>query len=93
MWQKQEPKLQLAASMVRKAMPQLSQKRNVIIFCDSWYVKKGLVYIVDEYENLGLIGNAWSDTVMYDLPPIPTGKKGRPAKRGKRFPAFQRKDW
>lgn len=85
MWQKQESKLELAASMVRHAMPQLSQKRNVIILCDSWYVKKGLVSIVDEYENLGLIGNARSDTVMYDLPPMPTGKKGRPAKRGKRL--------
>lgn len=85
MWQKQESKLELAASMVRKVMPQLWQKRNVILLCDSWYVKKGLVSIVDEYENLGLIGNARSDTVMYDLPPMPTGKKGRPAKRGKRL--------
>lgn len=43
MWQKQESKLELAASMVRKAMPQLWQKRNVIILCEIWYVKKGLL--------------------------------------------------
>ena len=85
MWQKLESKLELAASMVRKAMRQLSQERNVIILCDSWYVKKGLVSIVEEYENLELIGNARSDSVMYDLPPGPTGKKGRPAKHGRRL--------
>lgn len=84
-WQKQESKLELAASMVRKIMPQLSQKRNVIILCDSWYVKKGLVSIVDEYENLDLIGNARADSVMYDLPPASTGKRGRPATHGRRL--------
>ena len=50
MWQKKESKLELAASMVRQAMPEFRSKRNVIILCDSWYVKKNLVSIVDEYE-------------------------------------------
>lgn len=85
MWQKKESKLQLAASMVRQVMPEFSQKRNVIILCDSWYVKKDLVSIVDEYPNLGLIGNARSDSVIYDLAPAPTGRKGRPAKHGCRL--------
>ena len=40
MWQKKESKLELAASMVRQVMPQFSSKKNVIILCDSWYVKK-----------------------------------------------------
>ena len=40
---------------------------------------------MDEYENLGLIGNARSDSVIYDLPPQRTGKKGRPASHGKRL--------
>ena len=74
MWQKKESKLDLAASMVRQAMPELRTKRNVIILCDSWYVKKNLVSIVDEYENLDLIGNSRSDSVIYDLPPQRTGK-------------------
>ena len=82
MWQKKESKLELAASMVRQVMPALSKIKNVIILCDSWYVKKNLVSIVDEYENLDLIGNARSDSVIYDLPPQRTGKKGRPATRG-----------
>lgn len=85
MWQKKESKLELAASMVRRVMPEFSSKKNVIILCDSWYVKKNLVSIVDEYENLDLIGNARSDSVIYDLPPQRTGKKGRPASHGKRL--------
>lgn len=85
MWQKKESKLELAASMVRQAMPEFRSKRNVIILCDSWYVKKNLVSIVDEYENLDLIGNARSDSALYDLAPKPTGKRGRPAKHGKKL--------
>lgn len=85
MWQKKESKLELAASMVRLVMPEFRRKKNVIILCDSWYVKKNLVSIVDEYENLDLIGNARSDSVLYDLAPQPTGKRGRPAKHGKRL--------
>ena len=85
MWQKKESKLALAASMVRQVMPEFRQKKNVIILCDSWYVKQSLVSIVDEYPNLDLIGNARSDSVIYDLPPAPTGKRGRPAKHGRRL--------
>jgi len=71
--------------MVRQVMPEFIRKKNVIILCDSWYVKKNLVSIVDEYENLDLIGNARSDSVIYDLAPKRTGKKGRPASHGKRL--------
>lgn len=85
MWQKKESKLELASSMVRQVMPEFSRKKNVIILCDSWYVKKNLVSIVDEYPNLGLIGNARLDSVIYDLAPVKTGKRGRPAKHGRRL--------
>lgn len=87
MWQKEESKLKLAASMVRQAMPELQEKANVIILCDSWYTKGDLVSVVDEYPNLGLIGNARYDSVLYDLAPQLTGKRGRPAKHGKRLSA------
>ena len=40
---------------------------------------------MDEYENLGLIGNARSDSVIYGLPPQRTGKRGRPALHGKKL--------
>lgn len=85
MWQKRETKLELAASMVRQIMSAFSGRKNVILLCDSWYVKKNLVSIVDEYENLNLIGNARSDSVLYDLPPQRTGKRGRPAQHGKKL--------
>ncbi|KAI4450735.1 hypothetical protein C823_005272 [Eubacterium plexicaudatum ASF492] len=63
----------------------IQRQKNVIILCDSWYVKKNLVSIVDEYENLDLIGNARSDSAIYDLPPQRTGKRGRPALHGKKL--------
>lgn len=85
MWTKKETKLELAASMVRQVMPEFQNKRNVIILCDSWYVKSTMTALVDEYENLDLIGNARVDTAIYDLPPAPSRKRGRPAKRGKRL--------
>ena len=40
---------------------------------------------MDEYENLGLIGNARLDSVIYDFPPQRTGKRGRPATHGDRL--------
>ena len=85
MWPGSESKLKLAASMIRQIMPELSGKKNVIILCDSWYVKKDLVCLVDEYENLDLIGNARTDSVIYDLAPEPSGKKGRPAVHGRKL--------
>ncbi len=85
MWQKKESKLELASAMVRHVMPEFYAQQNVIILCDSWYVKQNLVSIVNEYKNLDLIGNARADSVIYDLPPAPTGKRGRPAKHGRRL--------
>ena len=58
---------------------------NVVILCDSWYAKKDLVCVVNEYANLDIICNVRYDSVIYDLAPQPTGKKGRPAKHGKRL--------
>ena len=80
-------------------MPEFHSKDHIIILCDSWYTKQNLVSIVDEYPNLDLIGNARIDSVMYDLAPARTGRRGRPAKHGKRlsvetdFYIFRRKDW
>ena len=85
MWQKKESKLELASAMVRQGMPEFSAQKNVIILCDSWYVKQNLVSVVDEYENLDLSGNARVDSVIYDLAPQPTGRKGRLAKHGRRL--------
>ena len=51
----------------------------------TWYAKKNLTGMVDEYPNLDLIGNARTDSVIYDLTPQLTGRRGRPAKNGKRL--------
>ena len=85
MWQKKESKLELAASMIRQVMPEFHEKNHVIILCDSWYTKQNLVSIINEYPNLDLIGNARIDSVLYDLTPARTGRRGRPAKYGKRL--------
>lgn len=85
MWTKDCSKLELAADMVRSIMPELEQKHQVLLLFDSWYAKKALVCLADEYKNLDIICNARYDSALYDLPPAPTGKRGRPAKRGKRL--------
>lgn len=47
--------------------------------------KNNLLCMVDEYENLDVICNARIDSVIYDLAPTKTGKRGCPAKHGKRL--------
>lgn len=88
MWQKKESKLSLAASMITDVMPVLSAKRSIILLCDSWYAKKDLLYLVDDYAALDIICSARCDSVIYDLPPERTGKRGRPAKRGKKLSIY-----
>ena len=85
MWQKKQSKLELAASMLCQVMPEFSGKKQVIILCDSWYTKQNLISVINEYPNLGLIGNARSDSVLYDLAPERTGRRGRPAKHGRQL--------
>ena len=82
MWTKQKSKLELAADMIRQVMPECQKQKNVILLCDSWYMKKPLVSIPEEYPNLDMIGNVRADSVLYDLPPERTGRKGRPAGHG-----------
>lgn len=37
---------------------------------------------MSEKPQLELIANLRKDKKLYDLPPVPTGKRGRPAKKG-----------
>lgn len=48
-------------------------------------MKKPLLSIPEEYPNLDIIGNVRADSVLYDLPPERTGRKGRPAGHGKQL--------
>ena len=85
LWTKELSKLELAADMVRSVMAELSSCRQVILLCDSWYPKKPVTGLVEEFENLEMICCARSDTVLYDLPGERTGKRGRPRIHGERL--------
>ena len=85
LWDKKQTKLEIAAEMVRGAMDNAGPDRQVFLLCDSWYPKGCVAGLVDEYQNLDIICNARIDTVMYDLPPGHTGKRGRPKKYGERL--------
>ena len=87
LWTKHRSKLELAADMVRSVMPELASCHQVILLFDSWYAKSSMTCLADEFQNLDIICNVRHDTVMYDLPPARTGKRGRPAKHGKSITA------
>lgn len=79
-----ENKLAIASEMVGEAMEVLKDVPSVILMCDSWYPKGEVLETVESHGNLDLIANVRSDTAMYDLPQ-PTGKRGRPAKKGEKL--------
>lgn len=85
LWDKEKSKIALAAEMVQKAMGVLGAKRQIFLLCDSWYPKKEVVQLAEDYKNLDIICNVRTDTVLYDLPPEKTGKRGRPRKKGARL--------
>ena len=84
MWQKTTSKLALAAQMVTQVMPDLQSKRTILL-CDSWYAKQEVTDLVEQFEHLDIVCNVRKDTVLYELPPKPSGKRGRPKKYGERI--------
>ncbi len=82
---KAHTKLEMAAELVKSAMSFLGSHRQVILCCDSWYPKGCVKRLIDTFSNLVLICNVRSDTAIYQLPPAPTGKRGRPPVRGARL--------
>ena len=82
-----ENKLTIASAMITDAMKSLKNISTVILMCDSWYPKGEVLETVQSHENLELIANVRIDTVIYDLPQ-PTGKRGRPAKKGKKLSIY-----
>lgn len=81
LYDSKQTKLQIAASLLDVVMP-LLEDYQVILLCDSWYPKGEVIDTVKRYANLDIIAAIRSDTVFYDLPPTPTGKRGRPRKHG-----------
>ena len=84
LWTKGASKLEIAADMVSTVMP-LMEGRQVILSFDSWYAKSTFIRPLQRFENLVMVCNARHDSVLFDLPPQSTGKRGRPAKRGKKL--------
>ena len=82
-----ENKLSIASEMVADAMKVLKTIPSVILLCDSWYPKGEVLETVKTYANLDLIANMRIDTVVYDLPQV-TGKRGRPAKKGRKLSIY-----
>lgn len=85
LWNGELTKLELAAEMVRSVMPELQSVHQVFLLFDSWYAKKTLLCLAEEYSNLDIICNVRCDSALYGLPKPRTGRKGRPAKRGERL--------
>ena len=75
----------MAAEIVRNAMRIIGVDRQVILCCDSWYPKASVVHLVDEFDNLAIIANVRSDTVIYELPPVHNGRRGRPRVKGEKL--------
>lgn len=81
LYDRSETKLEIAGKMIKNIMPLLIDYQ-VIVLCDSWYTKTPFLNMLKNYNNLHIIGAVRSDTVLYDLCPKPTGKRGRPRKKG-----------
>ncbi|HDR5039261.1 TPA: transposase [Bacillus anthracis] len=77
-------KLEIASQMIKCIMPELGTFQ-VILLCDSWYSKGAIIDTIKEFDNLEIIGAVRHDTAIYDLPSAPTGKRGRPRKKGKKL--------
>jgi hypothetical protein len=84
-------KLQIASEMIEWVMKVLKNYKMVVLLCDSWYPKKEVLETVNKYKNLELSASVRVDTVLHDLPPKPTGKRGRPNKKGNRLDIHNQK--
>lgn len=84
LYSKDQSKLEIAADMIETIMPKLINFK-VVLLCDSWYTKGKILDTVKNNDNLEILGAVRHDTVIYDLPPAPTGKRGRPKTKGDRL--------
>jgi hypothetical protein len=84
LYDKSKTKLKLAADMIDGVAPKLGDYQ-IIVVCDSWYTKKPLINSIKKHKNFEIIGALRSDTTIYSLEAIPTGKRGRPRTKGERL--------
>ena len=85
MWTKEESKLKIAAELIKLAMKAIGTEKKVLLCCDSWYPKAEITQLPEEFENLDIICNVRSDTVLYELPRNALERKADPASEEKEF--------
>lgn len=84
LYDKTKTKLELAAELLEEILLKLTDYQ-VIVLCDAWYTKKPFLLRILAFDFVEVIGAARVNTATYELPPAPTGKKGRPRKRGNKI--------
>ena len=84
LYDKSKTKLELAIDMITRSVSSL-ESYQVVVLCDSWYTKNPLLKALTKFKNVDVIGALRKDTVLFDLAPKPTGKRGRPRKKGDRL--------
>ena len=87
LWENGGPsKLQIAHDLLLEFRDAPDSKENYILLANSWYPKVPLLQLLSAWPQLLFISAVRSDTVLFDLPPKRTGKRGWPRKCGERLP-------
>lgn len=84
LYDKTQTKLELAAEMIEIVAHELTEYQ-VIVLCDAWYTKKSFISRINALSHVELMGAVRVDTAVYNLPPKPSKKRGRPRKKGDRI--------
>ncbi len=77
LWDMEKSKLALAAELAAQAMKAIGSKRQVILLCDSWYLKAEVAALVEQFENLEMVCNARVDTALTGSRQLKPGKGRR----------------
>ena len=80
-WDGQKTKLDLADSMVRKAMKSMGNRRTVLL-CDSWYATKSTFSMVQSIPSLEIVCNVRCNARMHRLEITRKGTRGPLPKQG-----------
>ena len=78
-------KLQIADELLRQALQVIGSEILVVVLADSWYPKGSICQFIRDNKNVAGIFNVRVNTALYALPSKQEGKRGRPAKKGKKI--------
>ena len=80
-------KLEIARDLIHLADKHKNDPREILFLCDAWYTKAPLIAPLLK-QNIHCIGQIRKDAALF-LPPVSTGKRGRPKKYGEKL-TFER---